>query len=165
MPKDDPQWRGSGSSWIGKTIVRTVLNEQGTIDGVTHLTVFGWLPADESEFLDDAGKPAPLYRAVHFSEELKGDVEDLEEYELAEAKTHPDEWRRSGSDWLGRTITRTVMTEDNQQTQNGRGAVCGWLPATESEFISVRSIRSRNVRPLICFCLLVHVPASVRVCI
>ena len=155
MPKDDPQWRGSGSSWIGKTIVRTVLNEQGTVDGVTHLTVFGWLPADESEFLDDAGKPAPLYRAVHFSEELKGDVEDLEEYELAEAKTHPDEWRRSGSDWLGRTITRTVMTEDNQVTQGGRGAVCGWLPATESDFTSVCSVPLETFARLslfVCLC-------------
>ena len=142
-PTADVKWRSSGSRWIGKCVVKSFSDKKGRQLGESFLTVFGWLPKEESEFVDARGRAAPLYRSIHFVENLRGDVEDLEEHELMEAPFEPDEWKRSGSDWLGRTLTRTPKTG-----QNELGVVCGWKPETESGYLSVRPLPSCCSSPL-----------------
>jgi hypothetical protein len=48
--------------------------------------VVGWLDAHESDFTDDAGAPAALFRVRYASGELAGDHEDLELHELLEVR-------------------------------------------------------------------------------
>ena len=50
----------------------------------------GWLPADRSDFVDRAGRPAPLWHVVYGGGgALDGDGEDLEEFELEESVPPP----------------------------------------------------------------------------
>ena len=45
-----------------------------------------WLPASESDFFDDAGRPAALYKIRYTGGELVGDHEDLEAHEIEQSK-------------------------------------------------------------------------------
>ena len=47
--------------------------------------VVSWLPASESDFVDDDGKPAALYKIRYLDGELAGDHEDLEAHEVEES--------------------------------------------------------------------------------
>jgi hypothetical protein len=140
-------WRGSGSRWIGKCVVKSFSDKKGRPLGESFLMVFGWLPKEASEFVDARGRAAPLYRAVHFVEHLRGDVEDLEEQELMEAPFEPDEWKRSGSDWLGRTLTRTPKSGEEEV-----GVVCGWKSEAESGFVSVRPAQCSSLTTQSLYC-------------
>uniref|UniRef100_A0A7S3K5W3 Uncharacterized protein n=1 Tax=Aureoumbra lagunensis TaxID=44058 RepID=A0A7S3K5W3_9STRA len=81
------EWRTVGSEYINKKVRRKVSapddNDVLWVQGV----VIGWLPASESEFVDDNGKPAALYRIKYTAgwKELRNDVEDLELHELRES--------------------------------------------------------------------------------
>ena len=55
--------------------------------------VIGWLPKEESDFLDDEGKPAALYRIRYVSGDLAGDIEDLEEHEVRASVPYDDRIR------------------------------------------------------------------------
>ncbi len=52
--------------------------------------VIGWLPKEESDFLDVEGKPAALYRIRYVSGDLAGDIEDLEEHEVRASVPYED---------------------------------------------------------------------------
>ena len=52
--------------------------------------VIGWLPKDESDFLDGEGRPAALYRVRYVSGDLAGDIEDLEEHEVRASVPYDD---------------------------------------------------------------------------
>lgn len=56
-------------------------------------TVVGWLPKEESDFLDDRGRPAALYRIRYVDGNLAGDVEDLEEHEVRASVPYDDRIR------------------------------------------------------------------------
>ncbi|KAJ8609704.1 hypothetical protein CTAYLR_008443 [Chrysophaeum taylorii] len=97
--RDDPRpWRGWGSEHVGLRIRRTVLGDDGAPSGVADGTVVAWLDARESDFRDDDGRPAALWRVKYDPESaLCGDDEDLELRQLlASAKAPPLE--RSSSD-------------------------------------------------------------------
>jgi hypothetical protein len=55
------------------------MDEDGSI---VNATVVSWLPADESDFFDDAGEPAALYKIRYLDGALAGDHEDLEAHEV-----------------------------------------------------------------------------------
>ena len=52
--------------------------------------VIGWLPKEESDFLDGEGKPAALFRIRYVSGDLAGDIEDLEEHEVRASVPYDD---------------------------------------------------------------------------
>ena len=52
--------------------------------------VIGWLPKEESDFLDGEGRPAALYRIRYVSGDLAGDIEDLEEHEVRASVPYED---------------------------------------------------------------------------
>ena len=75
---EDDKWRTEGHEWIGKRLQRPVKSRFGqTIDHVK-AKVVGWLPADESDFYDEAKNPAPLWHVLWED----GDEEDLEYHEV-----------------------------------------------------------------------------------
>ena len=80
-------WSGAGSAWIGRTIFRTIFGADGAPSSAwVRGRVVAWLPADRSDFVDTAGRPAPLWHVVYEGGGvLDGDGEDLEEFELEES--------------------------------------------------------------------------------
>ncbi|KAH8051782.1 acetylcholine-gated cation-selective channel [Aureococcus anophagefferens] len=145
----DDDWLVEGSPWIGTRLMRTVFDfdahaaatkadvafepqslasREGRAGGARKVAVdqcacvvVGWLPADRSDFLDDDGFPAALYRVRYEDAELAGDVEDLEEHELEECQGQPkdvDELEAgAAADYDAvlaalRTVDVTVLTPD-----------------------------------------------------
>jgi hypothetical protein len=49
-------WRTKGSTYVGRQLTHTVMRVP------CRAAVLGWQPADESDFLDAAGRPAVLYK-------------------------------------------------------------------------------------------------------
>ena len=78
----DNAWRKSGNVHIGKQVLCIEYTKRGKILQRMIGTVKGWLPREESDFLDCNQEPAPLWR-VH-REDKK--IEDLEEHELIDAR-------------------------------------------------------------------------------
>ena len=76
---DDESWRTEGSDLLFKRVQRSIYDEQddGTrvFEGFSCGTVVGWLDAHESDFMDDGGSPAALYRVAYEDGQLQGDVE------------------------------------------------------------------------------------------
>ena len=77
-------WRTTGSTYVGRQLTRT---ETGTSTrgSSCRAAVVGWQPADESDFLDAAGRPAALYKIRYLDGELDGEEAELEEYEVLES--------------------------------------------------------------------------------
>ena len=67
-------WR-TDNAMVGRKIARCVYNRNGAIAEKAIARVVGWLPADESDYQDDQGRPAPLYHICYESGELDGDFE------------------------------------------------------------------------------------------
>ena len=94
--KPGPNWKETGSHWVGKKLQRAIYRETegasapnptdpstlGEYLEVAEVVVEWWMPTETSEFKDAAGAQAPLWRVRYLTGELKGDVEDLEEFEL-----------------------------------------------------------------------------------
>ena len=78
----EPAWRRDGHRYVGLRIARSHESEDGDVATSAALVV-GWLSADESDFVDDDGVAAPLFRVRYEDGELEGDEEDLEEHEVA----------------------------------------------------------------------------------
>ena len=57
---------------------RSVRGAFGHLTGHVIVRIVGWLPAEESDYVDEAKNPAALWRAVRDD----GDEEDLEEFEV-----------------------------------------------------------------------------------
>jgi len=82
---DETPFRTEGSIWIGKTIRRQIDHDDPDAPGAwVTAVVTGWLDAHESDFNDDNGKPAALWRVEFKDAPLKGDTADLELAELNE---------------------------------------------------------------------------------
>ena len=56
-----PAWRLDGPH-VGSVVTRTVLNDNKIGSSTVHGVVQGWLPESESDFINDMGEPAPLWR-------------------------------------------------------------------------------------------------------
>ena len=109
----EEEWQTEGSPWIGTRLMRTVFdfdaeaaaNKPDIAWEPTALAskegrsgarkvavdqcaceVVGWLPAAVSDFVDDDGFPAALFRVRYLDGDLAGDSEDLEEHELLECQ-------------------------------------------------------------------------------
>ena len=69
-------WRTTGSTYVGRQLTRT---ETGTSTrgSSCRAAVVGWQPADESDFLDAAGRPAALYKIRYLDGELDGEEAEL----------------------------------------------------------------------------------------
>ncbi len=77
------EWRRSGSKYIGRYILRSLMDDAGRAIGKVRGRVVAWLPATESDYISEAtGKAEPLWHV-----ELEDDAgeEDLEPFELHEA--------------------------------------------------------------------------------
>ena len=81
-------WRTDGSDFVGRRVYRTVTSEDGFLRRVEGVVV-GWLSAAESDFFDECGAPAALYRVAYDGGELADDAEDLEEHEVCLLYTSP----------------------------------------------------------------------------
>jgi hypothetical protein len=76
-PEGD-KWRTEGHEWIGKRLRRPVKGKFAHIIDHVKAKVVGWLSADESDFFDENGTPAPLWHVLWED----GDEEDLEDFEV-----------------------------------------------------------------------------------
>ena len=74
------EWRTEGSVLLGLDLLRSV--GEGAAQTQVRAKVIGWLPKEESDYLDNGGKPAALYRIRYVEGELRGDEEDLEEDDI-----------------------------------------------------------------------------------
>lgn len=72
------EWRTAGHEWIGKRLRRPAAWRGGHACGFLNATVVGWLPAAESDFLDENLAPAALWHVLRDD----GEEEDLEEMEV-----------------------------------------------------------------------------------
>ena len=75
---EDDKWRTEGHEWIGKRLRRPVQGQLGQTIGYVKAKVVGWLPAEESDFVDESKSPAPLWHVLWED----GDEEDLEDFEV-----------------------------------------------------------------------------------
>jgi hypothetical protein len=75
-------WHRTGNAHIGKNVLLLSYDEKGHILEKLLYKVQGWLPKNESDFVDSFGNPAPLWRAVDEGD----DVVDLEESELLDGR-------------------------------------------------------------------------------
>ena len=75
-PEPIEQWHTEGSDLLGLDLIRT-LTATGSL---VKATVVSWLPANESNFFDDNGRPAALYRIRYLDGPIAGDLADLEAY-------------------------------------------------------------------------------------
>jgi len=85
VPDDEAQWRREGNGYIGKRVRRSLWSngDEPVVIGTADARIVGWLPKEESDFLDEAGQPAPLWHIVYENTQIG--EEDLEEYEVKES--------------------------------------------------------------------------------
>lgn len=84
------RWRAWGSQYIGLRIRRTVIGNAASELAYADGTVVAWLDANESDFVDDAGNDAALWRVKYDDDgPLGGDDEDLELDELLTSAKAP----------------------------------------------------------------------------
>lgn len=101
----EPTWRSEGSEYLNRDVIRTILDTRETSQG----RVVGWLGADESDFVDKHGKPAPLWRIHYHAGELKGDFEDLELTELLESLVPLNKKRKEPSPSSSTSLAKSVV--------------------------------------------------------
>lgn len=77
------RWRDEGSKYLGSAVERSLWDELGTSRVRSRGKIVAWCAAQDSHFLDDKGKKAPLWRATF--EALGGETVELEEHEVLEA--------------------------------------------------------------------------------
>jgi len=148
-PPDSPetveQWHTTGSDLLGLTLSRPV-DEDGSL---VNATVISWLPASESDFLDDDGKPAALYKIRYLDGALAGDHEDLEAHEVEESIPAPDErehWilqalhKHGGEDW-------EAIVRDPAYDSRRRGRTAQQLEAAVMAPVPGPSPRAESASP------------------
>jgi hypothetical protein len=74
-------WHTKGSSYIGRGALQTLLLDNGQSSEFCG-QIIGWRSADESDFVDDQGNPAALWRVMFEFEDMIFTSEDFEEYEI-----------------------------------------------------------------------------------
>jgi hypothetical protein len=84
-PKDDynAQWCTEGNEHIGKRVRRYVFDSRDELTDAADGIIVGWLSKEKSDFFEESGKPAALWRLM-YDNVLLGE-EDLEEHEVLEA--------------------------------------------------------------------------------
>ena len=143
-------WTTVGSDYLGRTVRRTILDAAGRPVSCSDGIIRGWLDAATSDYVDSSGQPAALWHAYLSTGELAGDEIDLELYEVLESlvpvqpkvEEHPetararaDGWRVEGSEYLGRTVRRTVLDATGLVTSHSDGVIRGWLDASRSDYV------------------------------
>ena len=136
---EKPRWRAWGSQHIGLRVRRSLFasprkasasssspkDDQSSslsVDG----TVVAWLDKDESEFFDEKGAPAALYR-VKYDEGsvLAGDVEDLELFELLASSKAPSKdapgggFRKKGVSYSFKKKEALAVVSSSSDESNG----------------------------------------------
>ena len=142
-------WTTVGSEYLGRTVRRTILDAAGWPVSCSDGIIRGWLDAATSDYVDSSGQPAALWHAYLSTGELAGDEIDLELYEVLEslvpvqpkvedpetARARADGWRVEGSEYLGRTVRRTVLDAGGLVTSHSDGVIRGWLDASRSDYV------------------------------
>jgi hypothetical protein len=87
---DDPsRWRKSGNVHIGKQVLRFFHGEGEAVERLAGILT-GWLPKEESNFIDPkTNSPAPLWKVLLDPDRLgtgQTEEEDLEEHEILDAR-------------------------------------------------------------------------------
>ena len=86
-------WWVSKSTWVGSRVRRDILDTAERKVDEGNATVVAWLPAALSNFLDERGRPAALWR-VRYDDRAIGE-EDLEAHEVEAAAARFLSWRRA----------------------------------------------------------------------
>lgn len=125
--EDARPWRAWGSEYIGLRIRRLVLNTATVPKGSSRYadgTVVAWLDASESDFVDDSGSPASLWRVKYDASGPLGDEEeDLELHEvLASAKAPPLERASSSQSADCPSATRPISSSKASRSPESNGA-------------------------------------------
>mmetsp|Transcript_9296 Transcript_9296/g.30212 ORF Transcript_9296/g.30212 Transcript_9296/m.30212 type:complete len:1301 (+) Transcript_9296:94-3996(+) len=68
--------------YVGSWITRSVIDDGGLVGSLSVGKVVGYLGKEESDYLDEESEPCALWHVEYVSGELKGDAEDLEEWEV-----------------------------------------------------------------------------------
>mmetsp|Transcript_34600 Transcript_34600/g.106974 ORF Transcript_34600/g.106974 Transcript_34600/m.106974 type:complete len:253 (+) Transcript_34600:173-931(+) len=120
-----PEWRTTGSRYIGRWVVRSVVgHDQEAVAQLGY--VVGWLSARESDFVNARGRPAGLYRCVYVGGELDGDCEDLELHETTAAL-----WPHSCSGCMCFACDKRVLAR-HRETCEAAAAATAAAVATEA---------------------------------
>ena len=78
---DLDEWRTEGHEYIDKRIRRPIKGAFGRIVTYSEARIVGWLPAEESDYTNQAGEAAALWHLLWND----GAEEDLEEWEVQES--------------------------------------------------------------------------------
>ena len=139
---------------------RSIFDDAGALVGFAHGTVRGWLDAHESDFSDEHGAPAALYRVVFEDGPLEGDEEDLEMHELlqslednpAAAPAAPAKRKRKRAEPARaskrRAPARIVLRDDDGEID--AGDVESADARDETTWIDGIPVRSRPCHDLMC---------------
>ena len=134
-------WRRSGNEHLGKKVLRLSYDEFGRISERIIYTVEGWLPESESDFVNDSGNPAPLWRAC----DCVDDAIDLEEAELLDGRAAF--FLQEGLK-IHREISEIQTTEGRMfwhSAENYTKAVVIWS-GDEPEVVSVQRLFALNIK-------------------
>ena len=83
----DETWRISGSDYLGLDLFRSLTDDKGLVISHVPAKCVAWLPASESDFFDDAGRPAALYKIRYTGGELMGDHDFMDAtHEIEQSK-------------------------------------------------------------------------------
>ena len=139
---------------------RSIFDDAGALVGFSHGTVRGWLDAHESDFSDERGAPAALYRVVFEDGPLEGDEEDLEMHELlqsleddpAAAPAAPAKRKRKRAEPARaskrRAPARIVLREDDCEVHAGDDGIPD--ARAEATWIDGIPVWSRTCHDLMC---------------
>ena len=88
----------------------------------TRVIVYGhveaYLPASTSDFYDDDGKPAALWRIRYTTGPIKGDSEDLELHEVEEALVTPQSVS-ADTEFIVRAVRRLDLNDEGADGRVG----------------------------------------------
>ncbi|KAH8059496.1 hypothetical protein JL721_9229 [Aureococcus anophagefferens] len=91
---DADEWRTKGPH-VGWWVTRSVHDAASEVVSFSVGKVVGYLSAAESDYVDDKGAAAALWRVTYVSGELLGDIDDLDERDLFASVLRPT--RREGA--------------------------------------------------------------------
>ncbi|CAH0380417.1 unnamed protein product [Pelagomonas calceolata] len=124
---DPKETRGGWTPWIFRDApylfsrVRRLIVDPETGEPtrvVAHGHVEAYLPASTSNFYDDDGKPAALWRVRFTSSPIKGDSEDLELHEVEEALVTPQSVS-ADTEFIVRAVRRLDLNDEGADGRVG----------------------------------------------
>ena len=135
-------WTTVGSEYLGGPSGE-LLDAAGRPVSCSDGIIRGWLDAATSDYVDSSGQPAALWHAYprrgnsratrstwSSTECWSRSCPSSRRSKTPRRRARADGWRVEGSEYLGRTVRRTVLDTSGLVTSHSDGVIRGWLDAS-----------------------------------